>query len=104
MQVQYSVTARLRSRTDLEEYLGWLETDHLRKVLDAGALNCTLLLPDSDDGTFMVRCQYTFESRDCLNRYVREQAPRLRQEGLERFPPERGVVFTRETASVRISM
>lgn len=104
MQIQYTVTARLRSNADLEEYVDWLEADHLRKVLDAGALDATLVLPDSDDGTLMVRCEYTFESRDSFDRYVREQAPRLRREGLERFPAERGVVFTRETAVVRISM
>jgi len=104
MKLQYTVTARLGSQSDLDEYVDWLAVDHLQKVLDAGALNCALVLPDTDDRTFMVRCHYIFESRESFDRYIREHAPRLRQEGLERFPPDRGVVFTRETGSVRIMM
>lgn len=104
MQLEYTVTAQLPSRTVFDEYVDWLVGGHAQMVMEAGALSARVVIPFTDDGTMLVRCSYIFQSRAAFDRYVRERAPRLRQEGLERFPASTGIVFLRETADVRISI
>jgi hypothetical protein len=42
-----------------------------------------------------VETRYVFPTRETFDQYISQHAPALRQEGLERFPPERGIRMER---------
>ena len=70
-----------------EEYAGWLHA-HVRELLALeGFVDATILRePEHDQPErehYVVH--YRLESRDALERYLREDAPRMRAEGVERF-------------------
>lgn len=104
----YTVTAEFDDPRIAEEWIAWLRDEHLREVCAAGALDAEVIRFDmpaavSDvTGHQAVRCEvrYHFESRAAFERYVREHAPRLREEGLRRFPPERGIAYSRSIGEV----
>ena len=52
----------------------------------------------SPELTFEVR--YRFPSRQAFDHYEQEIAPRLRAEGLKRFPPEKGISYRRSVGEV----
>ena len=47
-----------------------------------------------------LEARYDFSNREAFERYERESAPLLREEGLQRFPPSRGAVYHRSTGVV----
>jgi hypothetical protein len=47
--------------------------------------------------------RYHFPSREAFAAYERDHAPRLRADGLRRFPPERGVSYRRSVGVVRLT-
>jgi hypothetical protein len=47
-----------------------------------------------------VQSRYVFPDRAHLDDYLAHHAPRLRAEGLARFPPERGISMTREIGAI----
>lgn len=97
----YTVACTFDEAAVAEEWIAWLRDEHLRDVCDAGALDAEVTRCDSAIGAG-TRCEvrYHFESRGDFDRYVRDHAPRLRAEGLKRFPPERGLSYERATGEV----
>lgn len=97
----YTVACTFDEAAVADEWIAWLRDEHLRDVCDAGALDAEVTRCDSASGAG-TRCEvrYHFESRAAFERYVREHAPRLREEGLKRFPPERGLSYERSTGEV----
>ena len=96
----YTVQACFDDAAVAEEFIDWLQQGHIQDVIDAGALTGQVIRVDvgaEDDATAIVEARYTFDSRDAFAAYERDDAPRLRQEGLERFGPERGIRFERST-------
>jgi len=86
-------------------YLAWLMEGHLAEVCAGGALEAWLLLPDRDADPAaaarpLARAVYRFASRAAFADYERDAAPRLRAEGLRRFPAAAGFRFSRELAAV----
>lgn len=111
--VFYAVTATLPDEATAAEYSSWLADGHVQHVIRGGAESARVvrLDPDSTPSPGLagqaeapVRCrietQYQFPSRAAFDRYVREVAPRLRADGLERFPASRGVGFERRLGGV----
>lgn len=104
----YTVIAEFDDSRIAEEWIAWLRDDHLKQVCDAGAQDAEVIRLDSPvavsdvTGHRPVRCEvrYHFDSRVAFDRYAREHAPRLREEGLERFPSERGIRYQRMTGEV----
>ncbi|MCU0688692.1 MAG: DUF4286 family protein [Phycisphaerales bacterium] len=93
-------TAQLRS-----EYLEWLTSDHVHKVLDAGALRAEVIALDPDPAVTLakggqVEVRYIFRDRAALDQYIQDHAPRLRAEGTARFPADRGLEFQRSVGMV----
>lgn len=80
-----------------ERYLHWLVTDHMAKVMHAGAFRAEAVLLDAEAGAAerSVEARYGFLSRAALDAYLRDGAPALRAEGLAAFPVELGVRFDR---------
>ena len=88
----YTVHCQHTDRETCEEWIRWMLDEHLNDVCDAGAASAELIV----DG---LRCEtrYTFPSRESFATYERDHAPRLRVEGLARFPLERGLTYSRTT-------
>lgn len=82
-------------------YLAWLMEGHLAEVCAGGAREAWLQLPDRDPSAPpLARAVYRFASRAAFADYERDTAPRLRAEGLRRFPAAAGFRFGRELAEV----
>lgn len=73
-------------------WVQWMLDEHLADVCAAGAQTAELIV----DG---LRCEtrYTFADRAAFDAYERDHAPRLRDEGLQRFPLSLGLTYSRTT-------
>ncbi len=98
MSYRYVVQASFEHQDVSEEWLDWLRNGHCQEVLDGGATAVELVALDSTELTFEVR--YDFPSLAVFAQYEAEHAPRLRDEGLARFPMSRGVRYTRSTGQL----
>jgi hypothetical protein len=105
--IAYTVAARLPDEAVRSEYVEWLTSGHVQQVLAAGASEVKVLVLDGvsavgagQDARLAVEVRYLFSSREQLDRYLAEDAPRLRAEGLVRFGPERLVSFSRSVGAV----
>ena len=97
----YMVTATLPSKAVADEFVAWLEDGHVRQVVDAGAASGVIVRLDPDpSGNPRVMTQYTFASRGEFDSYVAVHAPALRADGLNKFPPERGISFERRVGTI----
>ena len=67
------------------DYLAWL-SPHIRQILAIpGFTRAELLVEDGEQDRVTYSVRYHLDTRDALENYLREHAPRLRAEGLERF-------------------
>jgi isopentenyldiphosphate isomerase len=95
----YTVAATFAERAVAEEWLAWLNGGHVAECLAAGgALDAEIVAVDGAALTYEVR--YRYPSRHAFAVYERDHAPRLRDDGLRRFPVERGVTYRRGTGIV----
>jgi len=98
--ILYAVTAELPSAELAREYLDWLTGGHVQAVIAGGASAARIIqLQDGDSAPPRIEVQYVFPSQAALDRYLRDFAPALRQEGVERFA-SRGVSFTRRIGPI----
>ncbi len=95
-EIAYSVSARLPTEALREEYVAWLKAGHLDEVCGRGATEGRVIVVLDPPIPIIVRTEYRFPSREALDAYLWNHAPRLRAEGLARFGPERGVSFERQ--------
>lgn len=94
----YTVACEFTDPAVAEEWLQWLREEHLADVLGAGASAAEVVRLDGSPVRIEVR--YRFHSRAAFEVYERDHAPRLRAEGLRRFPLERGLTYTRSTGEI----
>lgn len=84
MSFAYTVRTTLPRGEAFAAWVRWLADVHVGDVCAAGALGAELVVLDDDPlapgRTAEVR--YRFASREAFASYEREQAPRLRQDGL----------------------
>jgi hypothetical protein len=68
----------------MQSVLVWLRDRHVADVCAAGADDAELVVLDEVEGQqqHVLEMRYRFGSRGAFQRYEREQAPRLRAEGL----------------------
>jgi hypothetical protein len=97
-QFVYTVWCTFQSEEVADEWVRWLEGEHLADVCDAGAEDAEVVKLDGAPVTCVVR--YHFPSRDVFDTYERDHAPRLRGEGMKRFPPDRGLTYERSFGEV----
>jgi len=98
----YTVTCTFNDSATAEEWITWLRDEHLAEVLKCGAQDAEVIQLDGESCRCEVR--YHFQSRASFAQYERDHAPRLRVDGLKRFPPERGLKYERSTGDVRCSV
>ncbi|MEM6794913.1 MAG: DUF4286 family protein [Acidobacteriota bacterium] len=98
MKIAYTVSCRFTDPEVAERWLTWLREGHLADVVVAGASTAVAVRLDGDP----VRCEarYLFDSRKAFEAYEREHAPRLRAEGLELFPLELGLEYSRSVGEI----
>jgi Domain of unknown function (DUF4286) len=96
--IAYTVSAVFDSAELANEWLHWLQAGHIAEVLAAGAVDAEIIALDGPRPAFEVR--YHFPSRQAFAHYETKHAPRLRAEGLQRFPPEKGITYQRSLGSV----
>ncbi len=96
--IAYSVTCTFQNESLAREWLEWIESEHLGEVIAAGAIDAEVVILDGNP----MRCEarYHFASREEFNIYEREHAPRLRNEGLKKFPLTRGMSYVRSMGEV----
>jgi hypothetical protein len=94
----YTVWCTFQSKEVADEWVRWLNSEHLADVCDAGADDAEVVKLDDTPITCVVR--YHFASREVFETYERDHAPRLRGEGLQRFPPDRGLAYQRSFGEV----
>ncbi|WP_299333460.1 DUF4286 family protein [uncultured Psychroserpens sp.] len=83
----YNVTVNIDD-TVHAEWLEWMKTEHIPQVLGTGKFDRATLsqvLVEEDMGGQTYSIQYRSYSREALDAYYREDADKLRQEGLKKF-------------------
>ncbi len=98
MAYRYTVQATFLEDNVAQEWVNWLRTGHCQEVLDGGATRVEVVKLEGSEHSFEVR--YDFPDSDTFATYERIHAPRLRAEGLTRFPLTRGVSYARSTGLV----
>ncbi len=90
----YEVTATLHDESIVEAWTRWMQGEHIADVVRAGACSGRLIRLDGETLRFAI--QYEFDSREAFEQYLRDHAPRLRAEGVARFPADQ-VSYERRT-------
>lgn len=99
----YVVRITIEDPRAFDAYVGWLRDSHVGDVCASGARDADLIVMDVSQGEPMVvEAHYRFVSREAYEKYEREQAPRLRAQGLNELQrlglePGRGVHIHRAT-------
>ena len=96
--IAYTVQATFTDCKVADEWIGWLENGHLAEVIKGGATDAEIIHFDGDDCRYEVR--YHFPSRESFRAYETNHAPRLRADGLAKFPTSRGITYARSTGVV----
>ncbi len=82
----YNVTVNIASSVE-KQWLLWMQEKHIPEVLNTGKFSeakMSQVMVDEEEGvTYSI--QYTTDSKETLDRYYAEDAPKLRQEGLQLF-------------------
>ncbi len=81
----------------MQEFLAWLRERHIADVVKAGAQSGYVV---AIDGELTLEGRYRFASREAFEKYVREGAPRLREEGLKVAERVGGVTFARTSGEI----
>lgn len=98
--VAYTVRCTFTDANVADEWVAWLRDEHVADVCRGGAESATVVRLDGDPITLEVR--YRFPSRDAFDAYERDHAPALRDEGLRRFPLERGLRYERSVGTIAL--
>lgn len=102
MPIAYTVIATFLDQATQDEYVQWLEDGHVDQVIAGGAHSAMIVRLDrpTDADPHRVEVRYVFSTRELLDRYVTHEAPKLRAQGLAKFPPERGISFQRTVGQI----
>lgn len=98
--IAYTVIATLPDPQTAAEYVAWLEDGHVDAVIEGGAHSAMIVRIEQPSDPIQVETRYIFATRAAFERYLAQHAPRLREDGLKKFPPERGITFQRRVGEV----
>ena len=85
--ILYNVTINIHESVH-DQWMRWMQEKHISDVLATGkfsAARMVKVLVEEDMGGTTYSIQYTTDSKESLQRYYDEDAPRLREEGLQLF-------------------
>lgn len=97
----YEVNATFRDASTAHDWLAWMHDHHIADVIAAGALSGRVIQNDSNAASpqLSLSAQYEFADRASFDAYLRDHAPRLRTEGLQKFPPD-VVAYSRRSGDI----
>ncbi len=83
----YNVTINIEESCQ-QEWLKWMREKHIPEMLATGKFSkakmCQVMIKEEMGGvTYSV--QYTTDSKETLEKYYKEDAPKLREEGMKLF-------------------
>ena len=85
--ILYNVTINIHESVH-DQWMRWMQEKHIADVLATGkfsAARMVKVLVEEDMGGTTYSIQYTTDSKETLQRYYDEDAPRLREEGLRLY-------------------
>ena len=85
--ILYYVTINIHESVH-NQWMQWMQEKHINEVLATGkfsAARMVKVLVEEEMGGITYSIQYTTDSKETLQRYYDEDAPRLREEGLQLF-------------------
>jgi phosphoribosylamine-glycine ligase len=85
--ILYNVTINIHESVH-DQWMRWMQEKHIGDVLATGkfsAARMVKVLVEEEMGGTTYSIQYTTDSKETLQRYYDEDAPRLREEGLQLF-------------------
>lgn len=101
MGIVYTVMAEFDDLAVASEWVHWLQNGHLAEVLQGGATQAMIVrVEPTDRHPLRFESRYRFPSMAAFIEYETNHAPKLRAEGLAKFPASRGVRMTRQLAEV----
>ncbi len=82
----YNVTVNIDHSVH-DKWVQWMQAKHINEVLATGKFSTARLVKVlvEEEGSVTYSVQYVTDSKEKLQRYYTEDAPRLRQEGLALF-------------------
>jgi hypothetical protein len=96
--IVYTVTVSFTGEQLVPAWLAWMNGGHVADVIAGGATAAEIVRLDLPEPTFDVH--YRFPTREAFTTYERDHAPRLRADGLRRFPVEKGIMYKRTVGEV----
>ncbi len=85
--ILYNVTINIDNSVH-DIWLNWMQEKHIPEVLATGKFTTARLIKvliEEEMGGTTYAIQYTTDSKDTLDKYYLEDAPRLREEGVRLF-------------------
>ncbi|MBP6072922.1 MAG: DUF4286 family protein [Flavobacterium sp.] len=85
--ILYNVTINIQESVH-DQWLQWMQEKHIQEVLATGKFSSARMvkvLVEEEMGGITYAIQYTTDSKETLQRYYDEDAPRLREEGARLF-------------------
>lgn len=83
----YNVTINIHESVH-DQWMKWMREKHINDVLSTGKFSTARMvkvLVEEEMGGVTYSIQYTTDSKETLERYYQEDAPKLRDEGLALF-------------------
>lgn len=101
MTVAYTVRIDAPDESTADELVAWLQAGHIAEVCEAGALSAELIRHRGHDAIPpQIEVRYLFTDQAAFDAYERDHAPRLRGDSLNRFPPSRGLRYSRSVGEI----
>lgn len=85
--IYYNVTVNIHESAH-DQWLDWMQNKHINEVIATGKFSSARMvkvLVEEEMGGLTYAIQYTTDSKETLQRYYDEDAPRLREEGTKLF-------------------
>ncbi|MCZ8196314.1 MAG: DUF4286 family protein [Flavobacterium sp.] len=85
--IYYNVTINIHESVH-DQWLDWMQNKHIKDVIATGKFSSARMvkvLVEEEMGGLTYAIQYTTDSKETLQRYYNEDAPRLREEGAKLF-------------------
>ena len=85
--ILYNVTINIHESVH-DQWMRWMQLKHINDVLATGKFSSARMvkvLVEEEMGGTTYAIQYTTDSKETLQRYYEEDAPRLREEGQQLF-------------------
>ena len=103
MPVSYTLEVTFKDPAVAEEWTEWMRGGHMQALLAHGADRAELVRWSTDEtGEEEIRftARYRFPSQAAFDVYIAQFAEELRADGMKRFPPSRGIVYSRTVGEI----